>query len=593
MQDKIISEVQECLRGLPITHSASLELALQLLAWAKLSSAGDIPEDVRLSAQLLSDQTRLQNALHHLEQHEGLVHQAFQNSGLSRLDPLKLRPALDLVLHLLNTGVLHNFDPITAIASAASQLREVPVIPVEVAKLMTGLAAIQQGESTYAPWDFWGQLASLSACAGADAYLETPIRSAVPALAGVLSAQSFQVHYADPILSPSAVEGGKLRTFDATVAFPPINVRYDLDAVGKDWYGRFPERTTSGNVLAIRHLLHQTRRRAVIAIANSVLFSPGTERALREELISQGKIEAVISMPAGLLSNTSIAFSVLVLNPAGHTSTIRFANADTPQFCTQTSRARCQLVNVDKLLAQIEAGAETDSMVLASVAEVLKNNAQLQVSRYLLPNSQKKLMARLDTEPTVTLGKLVSTVRPMLISQREEVETMTAMEISVPDLPPYGFIQATGRLVQVPSQLDARTEQQFLRPFDIVLIVKGSVGRVGIVPHDVPPPGPGGWIAGQSAIVLRVGNERTIDARALAVLLRSAIGQELLNSIVSGASSIKLIQLRELERLKILFPDAESSHRAIQSLEKEAYLQQEIERLRHEQAMVAADLWPL
>ncbi len=593
MQERIISEVQECLRGLPLTPAASLELALQLLAWAKLSSAGDISEDARLCAQLLSDQSKLQNALQRLELHDGLVHQSFQNSGLSRLDPLKLRPALDLVLHLLSTGVLHNFDPITAITSAASLLRDAPVIPLEIANLMTGLAAIQKGESTYAPWDFLGQLASLSACAGAEAYLETPIRSAIPALAGVLSAQSFQVHYADPILSPSAVEGGKLRTFDTTIAFPPINARYDLDAVDKDWYGRFPEKTASGNVLAIRHLLHQTRRRAVMAVSNSVLFSAGAERTLREELISQGKIEAVISMPAGLLSNTSIAFSILILNPAGHTSTIRFVNADTPQFCTQIARARCQLINVDQLLAQIEAGAETDSMVLATVAEVLKNDAQLQVSRYVLPNSQKKLMARLDTEPTVTLSKLVSTVRPMLVSQREEVETMTAMEISVSDLPSYGFIQATGRLVQVPSQLDTRTEQQFLRPFDIVLIVKGSVGRVGIVPQDVPPPGPGGWIAGQSAIVLRVGNESTMDARALAVLLRSAIGQELLNSIVSGASSIKLIQLRELERLKILLPDAESSRRAIQSLEKEAYLQQEIERLRHEQAMVAADLWSL
>jgi hypothetical protein len=32
---------------------------------------------------------------------------------------------------------------------------------------------------------------------------------------------------------------------------------------------------------------------------------------------------------------------------------------------------------------------------------------------------------------------------------------------------------------------------RFLRPYDIVLIIKGSVGKVGIVPSDVPEPGPG------------------------------------------------------------------------------------------------------
>ena len=44
---------------------------------------------------------------------------------------------------------------------------------------------------------------------------------------------------------------------------------------------------------------------------------------------------------------------------------------------------------------------------------------------------------------------------------------------------------------------------QFLRPDVIVLIIKGSVGKVGIVPTDVPESDPGGWVAGQSAIVLR------------------------------------------------------------------------------------------
>ncbi|MOA09008.1 hypothetical protein D3C78_1288140 [compost metagenome] len=181
----------------------------------------------------------------------------------------------------------------------------------------------------------------------------------------------------------------------------------------------------------------------------------------------------------------------------------------------------------------------------------------------------------------------------MLITNREGEETIEAMEVSVADLPSYGFIQATGRIVKVPSSLDAKSAQQFLRPFDIVLIVKGSVGKVGIVPHDVPPPGPGGWIAGQSAIVLRVPDDSVVDARALAVLLRSAIGQELLNGIVSGASSIKLIQLRELERLPVLITDQETNDRAIHALEKEADLQQAIDRLRQEQSQTAADLWSL
>ncbi|MDV7211337.1 N-6 DNA methylase [Azotobacter beijerinckii] len=591
MQDKIITQLHECFTRLPLTPTESLELALQLLAWAKLSNMSEIPEGIRLSDHLLNEPGKLQNALQQLERGEGLVHQAFQGSNLVRLDPLKLRPALELTLRLINTGLLRSFEPTAAIASAAAQLRSEGAVPEEVANLMAGLTDIHAGESAYVPWDFWGSLASRMARADAEVYLETPLQSAMPALAGLLNEQPFQVHYADPILSPSAVENGKPCAFDVAIAFPPLGMRYTMDAVNKDWYDRFPEKTASGTILAIRHLLSQSRRRVVLAVANSVLFSAGAERVLREDLISQGKIEAVISMPAGLLSHTNIAFSILVLNPAGGTGKIKFINADIPQFCTPISKARCQLSNIDHLLAQIASGVETDNLVQVAVEDVLKNDAQLQVSRYVLPSSQKKLLARLNAEPTASLGELVSTVRPMLISPREEGETIEVMEVTVSDLPPYGFIQATGRMVKVPSHLDARAEQQFLRPFDIVLIVKGSVGKVGIIPNDVPPPGPGGWIAGQSAIVLRVPEKSAIDARALAMLLRSAIGQELLNGIVSGASSIKLIQLRELERLQILLPDQESSQHAIHALEKEADLQQEIDRLRQEQAKIAADLW--
>jgi hypothetical protein len=89
-----------------------------------------------------------------------------------------------------------------------------------------------------------------------------------------------------------------------------------------------------------------------------------------------------------------------------------------------------------------------------------------------------------------------------------------------------------------------------------IVIVKGSVGKIGIVPPNVPEPGPGAWVAGQSAIVLRQRDnpQVEIDPRVLLVQLRSPIGQELLTGIVSGAS-IPLIQLRELMRLPVPLPD--------------------------------------
>jgi type I restriction enzyme M protein len=134
--------------------------------------------------------------------------------------------------------------------------------------------------------------------------------------------------------------------------------------------------------------------------------------------------------------------------------------------------------------------------------------------------------------------------------------------------------------------------KQYLMPYDIVLIVKGSVGKLGIVPGDVPPPGPGGWVAGVSAIVLRA-DRKDIEPRALALQLRSPLGQALLRSIVSGGTTIQMINLHELTRLAVWLPPLAEAREAAQALEEEARIQLEINMLSRRQGEVAAGLWTL
>ena len=138
----------------------------------------------------------------------------------------------------------------------------------------------------------------------------------------------------------------------------------------------------------------------------------------------------------------------------------------------------------------------------------------------------------------------------------------------------------------------ARADAQVLCPNDIVLIVKGSVGKVGIVSGDDEPEEACAWIAGQSAIVLRVREGSRIDPRALFMQLRSPLGQQLLKGIVSGAT-IPLIQLKELRKLPVILPDAVTQQRAIDALEAEAVLARQIHQLREEQAFQASSLWQL
>lgn len=592
MKNKIISQMLDSLRATGLAPSESFELSLQILVWAKLSVGQSIPASLRLDASLMNDPGRVFEAMGKLEQGDGLLHLAFSGGKqFSRLDPAQLLTALDLALRLRETGVLQSFDPADIITVLSSWSSGEMGRPPEVASLMASLAGICAGDTVYTPWDFGGQLSARAAKLSDAVYLETPQHGAIPALISLLAEKQFQVNCSDPIRFPSAVEGGKPRQFDVALAFPPIGLRYGLDVVDSDWFGRFPERTSSGAVLTVRHLLSQTRRRVVVAVSNGLLFSVGAELALRQDLLKRGMVQAVVALPSGLLDSSNIPFAILVLDPAGGHEQVAFINADSVRYREPISKAKARLVNSDDLIKLILEPNVSEDSAIVFVADVLANNAQLQVDRYVLPNAKKQLQGQLANATTVALGDVITTIRPMATTTNEEC-IIEAQEIGAADLPPFGYISTPGRIVKIDQQSASKNGLQFLRPLDIVIIVKGSVGKVGIVPTTVPPPGPGGWVAGQSAIVLRPVSGAAIDPRALMLQLRSPLGQALLRGIVSGAS-IQLIQLKELSRLQVLIPDLATARRVATAIEQEAQLQIEIDRLRQEQSKIAADIWTL
>jgi type I restriction enzyme M protein len=57
--------------------------------------------------------------------------------------------------------------------------------------------------------------------------------------------------------------------------------------------------------------------RAAVLISNGVLFRGGIEGAIRKKIIQAGIIEAVVSLPGGMLKNTGIPTSILVLKKPG------------------------------------------------------------------------------------------------------------------------------------------------------------------------------------------------------------------------------------------------------------------------------------
>ena len=129
----------------------------------------------------------------------------------------------------------------------------------------------------------------------------------------------------------------------------------------------------------------------------------------------------------------------------------------------------------------------------------------------------------------------------------------------------------------------------YVKPNDIVLVVKGSAGKVGIVSSSAPGPGNGGWVIGQSAIILRVDSD-LIDPKSLFTYLRANIGQSLLKNITAD-STIPFIKLSDLKELKIVIPGDDKKQEISKILNWEDDISKEIKGLQKKQFDLSKDVW--
>ena len=587
-----LSAITKLLRTNALSDLDAFVVAIALFGWAKLSvtsrlSANSAMQRILEGGLAAQEQTLLSAANEH---RDGLLSDLLKLQGVNGD---VVQTLVSLTYEFVTSGDVDKLP----MAELLPNHRDAPLaLPKELVTLMVQLGQFLPNERVYTPWDFYGQLAVASHRLGVFPFIETPIHSSLPRLLQLLADTSSPVQYSDPIIAPSAVADGELIKFDVALSIPPIGLRYERQISQSDRWHRFPEHTTSGAVLAVRHLLAQTKRRVIALVPNSLLSNSGSEAAFRQDLLQRGLVEAVIAFPKGLFEATSVATALLILDPSGRHDKVNFVDVGESRFCNPISKARWRLADPEGLAEIALSSHELADQCVITVSrkEVLANDATLQVNRYMAKRRATPLRHKPAVQQSVSLSEVVHTVRPLPATARKDAPlsnySTSLHEVGAIDLPSHGYITRPERLISVDKTTLDSAAPLFLRPLDIVLIVKGGVGKVGIIPFNIPAPGPGGWIVGQSGIVLRVNDPQRVDPRALFLRLRSPLGQLQLRGIVAG-STTPLIQLRELIALTIQLPSREEEVEAIEALETEMNIQEQIDQLRTQQAMAAAHLW--
>ena len=132
---------------------------------------------------------------------------------------------------------------------------------------------------------------------------------------------SARLEWGDTLNNPLLVENDHLMKFDNIVANPPFSLKKwgaehaEADKYKRFWRGVPPK--DKGDFAFITHMVEtakpKTGRIAVI-VPHGVLFRSGAEGKIREQLIKENIIDAVIGLPAGLFQTTGIPVAVLVID---------------------------------------------------------------------------------------------------------------------------------------------------------------------------------------------------------------------------------------------------------------------------------------
>lgn len=142
-----------------------------------------------------------------------------------------------------------------------------------------------------------------------------------------------QIENGDTLMEPKHMEGGELKRFDIVIANPPFSQNYSTDGMKfMERYRYWMPAKGKADFMFVQHMFStlKSNGRLAVIMPHGVLFRGGEERRMREWLIKEGYLEAIIGLPPALFYGTGIPACILVINrnAASTRKEVLFINAD-------------------------------------------------------------------------------------------------------------------------------------------------------------------------------------------------------------------------------------------------------------------------
>ncbi len=216
-----------------------------------------------------------------------------------------------------------------------------------------------------------------------------------------------RIEKGDTIRDPKLLQKGKLIEYDIVIANPPFSLKnWGVETAAGDPFGRFrygvPPKSY-GDYAFVQHMVSTLKAsgRAGIVLPHGILFRGGAEGKIRQAMVEEDLVEAVIGLPSNLFYGASIPACLMIMNKK------KLANKKGHVFFLYGARDFLQLKNQNQLrdddLKKIVQAYRANTAIEkycrpVPLDEIRRNDYNLNIPRYIDITEE---VAPIDVQQTI------------------------------------------------------------------------------------------------------------------------------------------------------------------------------------------------
>lgn len=205
------------------------------------------------------------------------------------------------------------------------------------------------------------------------------------------SEDNHRIEWGDTIRNPKLTDKqGNLLKFDIVTANPPFSLdKWGYEEAGQDRFQRFSRGLppkTKGDYAFILHMIETLKDdtgRMGVVVPHGVLFRGAAEGKIRQKLIEENLLDAVIGLPEKLFYGTGIPAAILIFRKDKTDDSVLFIDAS-QEFKAGKNQNTLTAENIAKIHRTYQARQAAEKYAyLANFAELKENDFNLNIPRYV------------------------------------------------------------------------------------------------------------------------------------------------------------------------------------------------------------------